>query len=177
MVYKRRGMKSNAFVVVPTVLAALLIIGVLVCQPVFSCYGPHITATVSATEIYINENVTVTGKICVGGENETKPDGEGSGPNPPRLLAAAVGHCMSSSLIYCLKKARIPVRDIETTVKTSLFHNEHGKLRIRSIDVQISLKVNEEDEPRVQRCLTLFEDYCTVTQSIRKGIEVNVHVN
>ena len=109
--------------------------------------------------------------------DETKPDGEGSGPNPPRLLAAAVGHCMSSSLIYCLKKARIPVRDIETTVKTSLFRNEHGKLRIRSIDVQISLKVNEEDELRVQRCLTLFEDYCTVTQSIRKGIEVNVHVN
>ncbi len=109
--------------------------------------------------------------------DETKPDGEGSGPNPPRLLAAAVGHCMSSSLIYCLKKARISVRDIETTVKTSLFRNETGKLRIRSIDVQISLKVDEEDEPRVQRCLTLFEDYCTVTQSIRKGIEVNVQVN
>ena len=109
--------------------------------------------------------------------DEAKPDGEGSGPNPPRLLAAAVGHCMSSSLIYCLKKARISVRDIETTVKTSLFRNETGKLRIRSIDVQISLKVDEEDEHRVQRCLTLFEDYCTVTQSIRKGIEVNVHVN
>jgi uncharacterized OsmC-like protein len=109
--------------------------------------------------------------------DETKPDGEGSGPNPPRLLAAAVGHCMSSSLIYCLKKARISVRDIETTVKTSLFHNENGNLRIRSIDVQISLKVDGEDEPRVHRCLTLFEDYCTVTQSIRKGIEVNVHVN
>jgi uncharacterized OsmC-like protein len=109
--------------------------------------------------------------------DETKPDGEGSGPNAPRLLAAAVGHCMSSSLIYCLKKARISVRDIETTVKTSLFRNETGKLRIRSIDVQISLKVDEEDEPRVQRCLTLFEDYCTVTQSLRKGIEVNVQFN
>jgi uncharacterized OsmC-like protein len=109
--------------------------------------------------------------------DETKPDGEGSGPNPPRLLATAVGHCMSSSLIYCLKKARISVRDIEATVKTSLFRNETGNLRIRSIDVQIDLKVNEEDEPRVNRCLTIFEEYCTVTQSIRKGIEVNVSVN
>jgi uncharacterized OsmC-like protein len=109
--------------------------------------------------------------------DETKPNGEGSGPNPPRLLAAAVGHCMSSSLIYCLKKARIPILDIETTVTTSLFRNEIGRLRIRSIDVQIILKVNKEDEPRLPRCLTLFEDYCTVTQSIRKGIEVNVHVN
>lgn len=49
--------------------------------------------------------------------DETKPDGEGSGPSPPRLLAAAVGHCMSSSLIYCLKKARIPIKNLETTVK------------------------------------------------------------
>ncbi len=109
--------------------------------------------------------------------DETKPDGEGLGPNPPRLLAAAVGHCMSSSLIFCLKKARIPIEEIKTIVTTNLFRNQIGKLRIRSIDVQISLKVNKEDEPRVPRCLTLFEDYCTVTQSIRKGIEVNVNVN
>ena len=109
--------------------------------------------------------------------DETKPDGEGSGPNPTRLLAAAVGHCMSSSLIYCLKKARIPVIDIETIVTTSLFHNETGQLRIRNIDVQISLKVNKKDESRLSRCLGIFEDYCTVTQSIRKGIKVNVNVN
>ena len=109
--------------------------------------------------------------------DETKPDGEGSGPNPTRLLAAAVVHCMSSSLIYCLKKARILVIDIETIVKTSLFRNETGRLRIRNIDVQINLKVNKKDESRLSRCLGIFEDYCTVTQSIRKGIEVNVNVN
>jgi len=108
--------------------------------------------------------------------DETKPEGEGLGPNPPRLLAAAVGHCMSSSLIYCLKKARVPIKKLETTVKTNLFRNEKGYLRIRSIDIQISLKVDEADNARVRRCLTLFEDYCTVTQSIRKGIEVNVNV-
>ena len=108
--------------------------------------------------------------------DETKPEGEGSGPNPPRLLSAAVGHCMSSSLIYCLRKARITLRNLETTVKTNLFRNENGKLRISSIDVQISLKVNEEDKTRVNRCLKIFEDYCTVTQSIRKGIAVNVNI-
>jgi uncharacterized OsmC-like protein len=88
--------------------------------------------------------------------DETKPDGEGSGPNPPRLLAAAVGHCMSSSLIYCLRKARITLRNLETTVKTNLFRNENGKLRISSIDVQISLRVNDEDKTRVNRCLKIF---------------------
>ena len=83
---------------------------------------------------------------------------------------------MSSSLIYCLKKARITIKKLETTVTTNLFRNENGKLRIRSIDIQINLKVNEEDKTRVPRCLQIFEDYCTVTQSIRKGIEVNVKI-
>jgi uncharacterized OsmC-like protein len=108
--------------------------------------------------------------------DEPRPIGEGEGPSAPRLLSAAVGQCMSSSLIYCLKKARIPVKNLETAVKTNLFRNENGQLRIRSIDVQIDLEVNEENKTRVRRCLTIFEDYCTVTQSIRKGIQVNVEV-
>jgi uncharacterized OsmC-like protein len=108
--------------------------------------------------------------------DETKPDGEGTGPNPSRLLAAAVGHCISSSLIFCLKKARIPVKNLETTVETNLFRNRTGKTRINSIDIQLNLKVNDQDKPRINRCLTLFEDYCTVTQSIRKGIEVNLTI-
>ena len=35
----------------------------------------------------------------------------------------------------------------------------------------------EGDQPkRVDRCLRLFEDYCVVTASIRKGVQVNVRV-
>ena len=109
--------------------------------------------------------------------DEPKPIGEGSGPNAPRLLATAVGQCMSSSLIYCLKKARIPIKNLETTVKTNLFNNEKGLTRIRSINIQINLEINEKDKTRLQRCLTIFEDYCTVTQSIRQGIQVDVKVN
>ena len=108
--------------------------------------------------------------------DETKPDGEGTGPNPTRLLSAAVGHCMSSSLIFCLKKARVKINDLQTTVTTNLFRNNQKRLRIKSIEIQIQLEVNEEDKHRVPRCLKLFEDYCTVTQSIRNGIEVNVNV-
>ncbi len=108
--------------------------------------------------------------------DEAKPEGEGSGPNPPRLLATAVGHCLSSSLIYCLKKARISIKKIQTTVKTNLYRNEKGYLRIQGIEVTINLQINEEDKNHISRCLTLFEDYCTVTQSVRKGIEVDINI-
>ncbi len=106
--------------------------------------------------------------------DEMKPIGEGLGPNPTRLLSTAVGHCLSSSLLYCLSKARVKVEKLETTVKAEVKRNEEGYLRITGLDVQIQLEVAEGDKVRVPRCLSVFEKYCTVTQSVRKGIEVKV---
>ena len=107
--------------------------------------------------------------------DEMKPIGEGLGPNPTRLLSAAVGHCLSSSLLYCLGKAKVKVKKLATVVKADVKRNEEGYLRVAGLDVQIHLEVNEADKLRVPRCLSIFENYCTVTQSIRKGIEVKVN--
>ena len=109
--------------------------------------------------------------------DEMKPIGEGLGPNPTRLLSIAVGHCVSSSLLYCLNKVRVKAKKLETTVKANIARNKEGYFRIASMDVQIHLEVSEEDKKRVQRCLSTFENYCTVTQSVRKGIDVKVNVN
>jgi uncharacterized OsmC-like protein len=109
--------------------------------------------------------------------DEMKPVGDGSAPNPTRLVSTAVGHCLSSSLLFCLSKARIKVKRLETTVKTNLGRNKEGYRRIETLDVQIHLEVDEQDKLRVPNCLKIFENYCTVTQSVRKGIEVTVNVN
>jgi organic hydroperoxide reductase OsmC/OhrA len=106
--------------------------------------------------------------------DEMKPIGEGLGANPTRLLSAAVGHCLSSSLLYCLGKAKVKVKKLDTVVKADVERNVEGYLRVASLDVQFHLEVDEEDKLRVPRCLSIFENYCTVTQSIRKGIEVKV---
>jgi len=108
--------------------------------------------------------------------DEMKPIGKGFGPNPTRLLSAAVGHCLSSSLLHCLGKAKVKVRKLDTTVKADIKRNKEGYLRIAGLDVQIHLEVEDEDKLRVPRCLSIFENYCTVTQSVRKGIEVKVNI-
>jgi uncharacterized OsmC-like protein len=109
--------------------------------------------------------------------DEIKPLGENAGPNPTRLLSAAVGHCISSSLLFCLRKARVKVKALETEVKANVVRNEEGYLRVRSLDVQMRLDVQEDDKSRVDRCLGIFDNYCTVTQSVRKGIAVKVAIN
>jgi uncharacterized OsmC-like protein len=67
--------------------------------------------------------------------DEPKPMGENSGPNPTRRLSAAVGHCPNSSLLFCLSKARINVRNLESTVKATQERNKEGLLRIRKLEV------------------------------------------
>ena len=75
--------------------------------------------------------------------DEPKPLGQGSAPNPPRLLSAAVGNCLSSSLLYCLGKAHVRVKNLETTVETNIVRNEEGRLRVKNLGVQIHLDVED----------------------------------
>lgn len=107
--------------------------------------------------------------------DEPPPLGEGAGPNPARLLAAAVGSCMSASLLFCARRGRVPVEGIRTTVEGTLVRNETGRLRIGGLKVRLHPALGE-DADRWTRCLEVFEDYCIVGQSVRDGIPLDVEV-
>ncbi len=106
--------------------------------------------------------------------DEPPPFGAGRGPNAARLLAAAVGHCLGASLLFCLRRSRIPVKQLRVTVAGTLVRNERGRLRIGEIRVSLAPDITPEDRDRIGRCLDVFEDYCIVTESVRQGIPVTV---
>lgn len=108
--------------------------------------------------------------------DEPEPLGHRSGPNASRLVGAAVGNCLSASLLFCLQKSKQTIRDIRTTVVGHLQRNERGRLRLGKFEVTITLDAETDNPQRLQRCLTLFEDYCVVTASIRRAIPVLVRV-
>jgi organic hydroperoxide reductase OsmC/OhrA len=108
--------------------------------------------------------------------DEPPPLGAGAGPNASRLLAAAVGHCLSASVLFCLSRARVRVDDVRTVVRGTIVRQEGGRLRVGGLQASIDLDVPQEDQPRVGRCLQLFEDFCIVTASVRRGIDVDVQV-
>jgi uncharacterized OsmC-like protein len=107
--------------------------------------------------------------------DEPAPLGAQHGPNASRLVAAAVGNCLSASLLFCLRKAKVDPKGMKTTVVGRMTRNEKGRVRIGGVSVRIELDTGE-DSSRLNRCLGLFEDYCVVTESVRKGIEVDVEV-
>lgn len=108
--------------------------------------------------------------------DEPEPLGDGTGPNAARVLAAAIGNCLSASALYCLRRARIEVHGIHTTVSGTLARNDAGRMRVSGMRVLIEPAVEESEQPRMRRCLELFEDFCVVTQSVRAGIDVEVDV-
>ena len=108
--------------------------------------------------------------------DELPPLGEANGPNPARLLAAAVGSCLSASLLFCLRKSRIEVGELRTIVEGTVLRNERGRLRMGGIKVRLAPQITPEQRERMGRCLDLFQDFCIVTESVREGIAVDVEV-
>ncbi len=108
--------------------------------------------------------------------DEPPPLGKGEGPNPARLLSAAVGNCLAASLLFCLTRARLEVAGLTATVETTLGRDEQGRLRVTGIHVTLAPEVTAEVRDRMGRCLEVFESFCVVTESVRRGIDVAVRV-
>ncbi|MHB8534242.1 MAG: OsmC family protein [Sulfuricaulis sp.] len=108
--------------------------------------------------------------------DEPAPLGANAGPNASRLLAASVANCLSASLLFCLNKAHAAPRGLKAAVTGTLARNDKGRLRIEKVDVAITLEENPDAPARLERCAGLFEDYCVVTQSVRRGIPVRVRI-
>jgi uncharacterized OsmC-like protein len=108
--------------------------------------------------------------------DETPPIGGGSGATPTELLGAAVGSCLTASLLFCLEKSRVPVDRVSTRVQGTVERNAEGRLRISGMTVSLDLDLGVEESRRAERCLELFEDFCTVKESVRQGIPIAVEV-
>ena len=108
--------------------------------------------------------------------DEPPPIGDGNGPSPTRLLATSIGHCLASSALYCLRKARIDVQSMTATVHGEMTRTEEGRLRVGRLSVELHPVVPEGDIPRMRRCLDIFEEFCVVTGAVRAGLPVEVIV-
>jgi uncharacterized OsmC-like protein len=108
--------------------------------------------------------------------DEPEPLGQGRGPSPVQLLAAAVGNCLSDSLLFALRKFKQQPEPLQCEVAAEVGRNAEGRLRVLGLQATLSLGVPGEALEHLERVLTTFESYCTVTQSIAQGIPVRVQV-
>jgi uncharacterized OsmC-like protein len=107
--------------------------------------------------------------------DEPPPLGHDLAPNAARILAAAIGNCLAASLVFCLQKAKVTASGVSADVDVEITRSETRRLRIGKVNVILHTKL-AADDPALTSCLGTFEDFCVVTQSVRKGIDVEVRV-
>src|SRR3990172_1528031 len=62
--------------------------------------------------------------------DEPPPLGKGTGPSPVQLLAAAVGNCLSDSLLFALRKFKQAPEPIRAVVEATVDRNAEKRLRV-----------------------------------------------
>lgn len=108
--------------------------------------------------------------------DEPPPLGGATGPSPVQLLAAAVGSCLSDSLLFALRKFKQNPEPMRCEVQADVGRNPEGRIRVLRMKAVLTLGVAADQLEHLTRALDQFEEFCTVTQSVRAGIEVIVEV-
>ena len=108
--------------------------------------------------------------------DEPPPLGSGQGPSPVQFLAAAVGNCLSDSLLFALRKFKQAPEPIQCDVQAEVGRNAEGRVRVLNIKAVLRLGVPAASLEHLDRVLSQFEGYCTVTQSVGQGIPVTTDV-
>jgi organic hydroperoxide reductase OsmC/OhrA len=105
------------------------------------------------------------------------PLGHDAGPNPERMLAAAVLNCLSASLLFALSKFKnVPGGKLRATATSETARNAEKRMRVANISVKLELPGLAADYESLDRVLSQFESFCTVTESVRAGVEVDIAV-
>ena len=69
--------------------------------------------------------------------DEPPPLGKGAGPSPVQLLAAAVGNCLSDSLLFALRKFKQQPEPIRCEVSAEVGRNAENRLRVLAMQVRL----------------------------------------
>lgn len=108
--------------------------------------------------------------------DEPAPLGAGAGPSPVQLLCAAVGNCLSDSLLFAFRKFKQRPEPIHCEVQAQIGRNEQGRVRVLKIDAKLQLGVAGDQIENSDRVLGQFEEFCTVTRSVSLAIPIHTTV-
>jgi len=109
--------------------------------------------------------------------------GDNRGPSSAEFLLTAIAGCQGTSFQFCLQKFNIQVEEMVVNVESEMHHvwfEEYERKILITTNVHVSIDVklkNPDDQENLQECFALFQKFCVVTMSVRRGIPVDVKLN
>ncbi|UCD02024.1 MAG: OsmC family protein [Promethearchaeota archaeon] len=99
------------------------------------------------------------------------------GPSPAKLLGLSLLGCLAASFEFCLRKRDFSIKDLDGTAEVIIARNEKGFWRVKKIDIDIIPLVDDPKmRKRADQCKKFFEQFCIISESLRKGFEVNINL-
>ena len=80
------------------------------------------------------------------------------------------------SLLFAFRKFKQEPEPIQCTVTAEVGRNADNRLRVLNMTARIQMGVAASALEQVDHVLAQFEEFCTVTQSVRQGIPISVEV-
>lgn len=108
--------------------------------------------------------------------DEAEPIGDSEGPSPEQMLVTGVANCLCASLFFALTKFQQDAKGITAQGRCIVDRNLAGRLRVKGIEVRIGLGAEAEALPKIDRVIAQFENFCTVSESVKAGIPVSVEI-
>jgi uncharacterized OsmC-like protein len=108
--------------------------------------------------------------------DEPAPLGTGAGPSPVQMLCAAVGNCLSDSLLFAYRKFKQQPEPLQCVVTAEVGRNSENRLRVLNMNARLQVGVPAAALEQTERVMGQFEAFCTVTQSVGQGIPIRLEV-
>jgi uncharacterized OsmC-like protein len=103
--------------------------------------------------------------------------GVGYGPEAVTMLTMSTTYCMTASLNYYLKKARVEPTTLRARGHVDMRLTEEKFRRVKGMEIDIRIEVTEKERKRLERALERFTDFCIISESIRGSFPITVRVH
>ncbi|RLG51278.1 MAG: hypothetical protein DRN96_05715 [Thermoproteota archaeon] len=100
--------------------------------------------------------------------------GRAQGPPPEELLAASVGACYVTTLLYFARKTGLSLSSLTAEATCTLERGEKGFTVSR---VALRVEASSDDLEKLEKCLKLTEEYCPITRMVEKAAKLDVEVS
>ena len=99
------------------------------------------------------------------------------GPSAVEYVLIGIGGCLGTTFTFCLRKNKIELETLKVIVEGELSH-KGPKMLLRLVNVNVDLNFVPKEvgsDKEINKCMKEFFEYCIITNSITKGLPINVN--
>lgn len=104
--------------------------------------------------------------------------GNDRGPSPVEYILIGIGSCLGASFIHCCKINNFEIKKLNIVVDGKMTHRKpYNHLELAYVNVELNIiHFEEKTNEKFEKCLEIFREYCVVSNSLIRGLPINVNI-